>query len=410
VFQILSNPSFNFMGKRRLFLAVSAVVVAACLGVLLVKPLLGMPAIKLGIEFTGGTEIQIEYADTPDIGDIRARLKDAGLGTPVVTTIGDPSLNEVYIRLGTSAEGSEGDLSRAVVLALRSQEDRDAIARGLANLNEIEEGALRDLLAGAPGMRAEQAGQLATEIAEIRREDDVITGFDVIEGVDGMTPAALDYLRSNAFVGEFALRSQSYIGPSIGKELMNKALGAILGSLAGVLVYIGLRFQFQWGVAALVALAHDTIVTLGLFSLFGQEMTLPVVAAFLTLIGYSVNDSVVVFDRIRENIKLRGSQNLASVVNRSINQTLSRTVITSGSTWVVVLGLYLFGGEALRSFSFVLTVGVVVGTYSSICIASPILVLWKESTMRRKGIRVPADDGSDRGKGAGSARKVSRPA
>ncbi len=126
------------------------------------------------------------------------------------------------------------------------------------------------------------------------------------------------------------------------------------------------------------------MITLGLFSLFGQQMSLPVVAAFLTLVGYSVNDTVVVFDRIRENLRLRANQKLIDVVNKSINQTLSRTIITSGSTSFVVIGLWILGGEALRSFAFVLTIGVIVGTYSSICIASPVLVLWKDAVLRKK--------------------------
>jgi len=200
-----------------------------------------------------------------------------------------------------------------------------------------------------------------------------------------MTPEAMEYLREQMFIGKFALRSQSFIGPTIGAELLKKAMLAILGSLVGVLFYIAIRFQVQWGIAALAALFHDTVITLGLFSLFNQQMSLPVVAAFLTLIGYSVNDTVVVFDRIRENLRLRGNQKLIDVVNKSLNQTLSRTVITSGSTWFVVVGLWILGGEALRPFAFVLTIGVIVGTYSSICIASPVLVLWKEAVLRKKG-------------------------
>ena len=179
------------------------------------------------------------------------------------------------------------------------------------------------------------------------------------------------------------MRSQSYIGPAIGKELMQKAMFAILGSLIGMLIYIWIRFQLQWGFAAVVALTHDAVITLGLFSLFGKEMSLPVVAAFLTLIGYSVNDTVVVFDRIRENLRNRRGTDLIDIVNLSINQTLSRTIITSGLTWIVVFGLYLFGGEALKPFSFVLSVGVLVGTYSSIYVASPFLVMWQQFITRR---------------------------
>ena len=212
--------------------------------------------------------------------------------------------------------------------------------------------------------------------------------FDAVDDLSGlarMTPEILEFLGQRTHAGSVVLRSQSYIGPAIGRELMRKALGAIIGSLIGMLVYIWIRFQLQWGFAAVIALAHDTLITLGLFSVFGKELSLPVVAAFLTLVGYSVNDTVVVFDRIRENLRLRAAKDLRSTVNLSINQTLSRTIITSGLTFVVVFGLLLFGGGALNAFAFVLSVGVVVGTYSSISIASPLLVLWKE--YRERGAR-----------------------
>jgi preprotein translocase subunit SecF len=187
----------------------------------------------------------------------------------------------------------------------------------------------------------------------------------------------ITYVDENADIGPLALRSQSFIGPAVGRELIDKAVIAIVGSLVGMLIYIWIRFQLQWGLAAVAALAHDTLITLGLFSVFNQEMSLPVVAAFLTLVGYSVNDTVVVFDRIRENLAGARKASLVETVNLSINQTLSRTIITSGLTWIVVLGLFLFGGAALRPFSFVLTVGVVVGTYSSIFVAAPIVVAWQ---------------------------------
>jgi len=194
-------------------------------------------------------------------------------------------------------------------------------------------------------------------------------------------------------LGPLSLRKRSYVGPAVGEQLVQKTLYAIVGSLVGMLLYIWIRFQLQWGFAAVVALAHDTLITLGLFSIFNQEMSLPVVAAFLTLVGYSVNDTVVVFDRIRENLRTRGSESIEVTVNQSINQTLSRTIITSGLTWVVVLALLVFGGAALKPFAFVLSVGVVVGTYSSIYVASPFLVIWTEFLAKRRratATKVPA--------------------
>lgn len=379
MFQILKQTNIDFMSHRKGYLAFSGLLMIISLSVL------GVKWLNLGIEFTGGTEMQVKYVAAPDLSDIRTSLKDAGLGNPVVTTIGAPELHEVYIRLGVKAEdGEEGDLTTQVMGALHSAEDKANHDSGMINLNETNQEALQAKLRAAPGFTEEEADTLAASISDYRRENAVIASYEDLDGLAGMTPAAKEYFRSQMFIGKFALRSQSFIGPAIGAELLEKAMWAILGSLAGVLLYIGVRFQFQWGVAALAALFHDTVITLGLFSLFNQQMSLPVVAAYLTLIGYSVNDTVVVFDRIRENLRLRGNQKLVDVVNKSLNQTMSRTVITSGSTWFVVVGLWILGGEALRPFAFVLTIGVIVGTYSSICIASPVLVLWREAIIRKK--------------------------
>ncbi len=385
MFQILKKTDINFMAQRKSYLAVSGIIVVAALAIILFNGL------NLGIEFTGGTEMQLKYTSAPDIGGIRDKLKRAGLESPVVTTIGEPEHNEVYIKLGTAlADGVDLDLTKQVIGALNSETTRANTANGLINLNKTDEASLRLGLGKGAGILPDDAAALATAISEYRREHAVIHSFDELDGMAGMSPQAKTYISENMFIGDFALRSQSHIGPAIGGELLEKAMWAIIGSLAGVLIYIGIRFKFQWGVAALVALFHDSIITLGLFSLFDQQMSLPVVAAFLTLIGYSVNDTVVVFDRIRENLRLRGSQKLIDVVNNSINQTLSRTVITSGSTWFVVAGLWFLGGEALRPFAFVLSIGVLVGTYSSICIASPVLVLWKEIGLQKKKIGAKA--------------------
>jgi preprotein translocase subunit SecF len=284
--------------------------------------------------------------------------------------------------MSMAAEEEEWDIFSEVREALRPALFPD-LGDG-ADLNIADETSLRRLLDGVIGMGAEEAAALAGSVAEAREDAAIFHSWDEVATVPGMTPEALQYLKDNAELGPVSLRSQSYIGPAIGKELMNKAMVAVIGSLIGMLIYIWIRFQLQWGFAAVAALTHDTLVVLGLFALAGEEMSLPVVAAFLTLVGYSVNDTVVVFDRIRENLKTQRADSLEALINTSINQTLSRTIITSGLTWVVVACLYVFGGPALRPFAFVITVGVVVGTYSSIYVASPILVLWKRFVDKRR--------------------------
>ncbi|HEX4825198.1 MAG TPA: protein translocase subunit SecF [Candidatus Polarisedimenticolaceae bacterium] len=296
--QLFHDPKIDFMGKRRMWVAVSLSLIVISLAVVFSR------GIRMGIEFEGGAEVQLQYAQAPDVPVVRTQLEKAGYAGAVVTTIGKAEDHEIYVRVPLVAGAKDEDMAPSVIRTLKAAEGESA----------------------------------------------------------------------------FTVRSQAYIGPTVGRELIKKALAAVLGSMGGMLVYIWIRFEFQWGLAAVVALVHDTIITLGLFSAFGFEMSLPVVAAFLTLVGYSVNDTVVIFDRIRENLRSKGGTagNLPDLINVSMNQTLSRTMLTSLLTWIVCVFLFILGGPALRDFSFVMVVGIIVGTYSSIYIASPILVVWQE--------------------------------
>ena len=198
-------------------------------------------------------------------------------------------------------------------------------------------------------------------------------------------------LRANYHDSGFSIEQVEIVGPTAGKQLQKQAAFATIYSLIGMLVYLWFRFEFIYGVAAVVAVFHDTLITIGAFSLTNQELTLTVLAAILTLIGYSMNDTIVVFDRIRENLALSRRETLAQVVNRSINQTLSRTVLTSGLTFLTVLSLYLFGGEVLHGFSFALVIGILIGTYSSIAVAAPMLVAYQDwRASRGKAASLPA--------------------
>jgi preprotein translocase subunit SecF len=184
--------------------------------------------------------------------------------------------------------------------------------------------------------------------------------------------------------------STEIVGPVVGRELRRKATNATLLALAAMLLYIGFRFEFIYGVGATIAVVHDVILTVGLVSIFGYEISLNVIAAFLTLVGYSVNDTIVIFDRVRENRRLLRRKSLDEIINLSINQTLRRTVLTSGITFITVACLYVLGGEVLRSFAFVLVAGIIVGTYSSIAIASPIVSWWRKLREKRASRRAKA--------------------
>ena len=204
----------------------------------------------------------------------------------------------------------------------------------------------------------------------------ILTSIDDLRGV--ASPEVLSALQQDFFTSDFVVRNVEIVGPQVGSQLRHQAVMASLYSLGGMLIYLWFRFEMIYGVGAVVACLHDSIITIGFFSLLDKEISLTVIAAILTLIGYSMNDTIVVFDRIRENLRLSRRESLPDVVNRSINQTLSRTVLTSGLTFLTVLSLYIFGGQVLRGFSFALVVGILIGTYSSIAIAAPMLVAWQQ--------------------------------
>ena len=220
-------------------------------------------------------------------------------------------------------------------------------------------------------------------------------------------PSVVASLQEGFFTSDFGIRNVEIVGPQVGQQLRKQALLATLYSLLGMLVYLAFRFEWIYGVAAVVTVFHDTLITVGAFSLMNKEISLTVIAAILTLIGYSNNDTIVIFDRIRENIKLMRREKLGEIVNRSINQTLSRTILTAGLTFLTVLALYLFGGEVLHGFSFALVVGILIGTYSSIAIAAPILVAYQDWRIGR-GAAVVAGMGSRERAVAGKKLPVSR--
>src|SRR5438876_9362488 len=209
----------------------------------------------------------------------------------------------------------------------------------------------------------------------------LITDFQQLSSVKGVTPAVISHLQDNYYLSGASVVDTQIVGPKVGADLRRQAVYVTLAGLGAMLIYIWYRFELIYGVAAVIATFHDVLITLVIFSLLNKEITLTVIAALLTLVGYSMNDTMVVFDRIRENVRLSKREDIFTLVNRSINQTLSRTILTSGLTFLAVLSLFLFGGEVIHGFALVLVIGVVIGTYSSIAIASPVLVYWSE----RKG-------------------------
>ncbi len=321
--EFFRGVNIDWLGKKWYFLAFSlifSVAGIAKMGYNWVHTVNGAHSpIPLGVDFRGGTEVQVQFKQKPDIGAIREAVDAAGFRDAKIQNYGGTSAsNEVLISLPEEHNESSLDVGRQQIV-----------------------NALRTHYASNPF-------------------DDSGVKVDVV-------------------------------GPTVGRQLEKQAALATLYSLLGMLVYLWFRFQLIYGVAAVVACFHDTLITIGFFALTNQEISLTVIAAILTLVGYSMNDTIVVFDRIRENLRLSRREALPDVVNRSINQTLSRTVLTSGLTFLTVLSLYIFGGQVLRGFSFALVVGILIGTYSSIAIAAPMLVAWQEwRAGKGKAVVLPA--------------------
>jgi preprotein translocase subunit SecF len=259
------------------------------------------------------------------------------------------------------------------------------------DLNNTSVGTLADRLriplqAAGAQLSDPQVNQLTTAIlAERDRRGGLITKFDDLRAVPGLTPQVMNVLNQECYLAPYtANRNIEIVGPKVGSDLRQQAIEATLLALAGMLVYIWFRFEWIYGVGAVLAVFHDTIITIGIFSILNQEITLTVIAALLTLVGYSMNDTIVIFDRIRENLSLNRRERLVDVINRSVNQTLSRTVMTSGLTFIAVLSLFLFGGPVLHGFSLALVIGIIIGTYSSVFVASPIVLMWHDWADKRK--------------------------
>ena len=289
---ISSETNFDFMGKIKMTMTISGLVILIGLGSIALSG-----GLKYGIDFAGGTLIQLKFKTPPDIEVIRDGLKTIALGESTIQEFG--SKRDILIRIQ------------------RSEEKLEAVGSKV-----------RNSLGG-----------------KFNKEDITVERVEMV-------------------------------GPKVGRDLREKAFLSILYAVIGIVIYISWRFELQYAIAAIIALAHDVLVTLGAFSILDKEFTLVIVAAFLAIIGYSLNDTIVVFDRIRENLRRRGKNTLVQTINASINQTLSRTLLTSGTTLMVVMALFFFGGEIIHDFSFALLVGILVGTYSSIFIASVFLVYW----------------------------------
>ena len=346
--------------------------------------------LNTGVDFAGGTLVQIRFKSVFSIEDLRQSLSDAGVGSSKIQEV-ERGEREYIVRTMLPEDAIDQELEAHVLMgnrvveALKTQEDQTALDSGLRDINSIERNALRNLIAESLPEQAETAADTIITLRQSAELKGIIENFDQIQQA-GIDTQILDVLKDNTFLGSMKIKRRETVGPQVGQELREKATQATVWALIGMLIYIGIRFKFAYGVAAIFTLAHDVLLTIGIFSLTNREINLPVIAAIMTIVGYSLNDTIVIFDRVRDNLKTLRKLDFSNLLDASINQTLSRTIITSGTTLLTVVTLFIFGGEVINDFAFTMIIGVITGTYSSIYMSCSLLTFWKKLFKPKKGL------------------------
>ncbi|MFA9453238.1 MAG: protein translocase subunit SecF [Candidatus Aminicenantaceae bacterium] len=384
--QFIKKTSIPFLKYKYIALALSgAIIVIGILNFTMGK------GITQGIDFQGGALVRVIFSNQVPIAEVRSTLNQAGVDKSRIQEVGT-SGREFLIRAMPESDQDTEDieaheiLAQTVVNALRGEDERRALEDGAIDLNAINKTNLTALL---ETQFPDQAADIANQVVDLRNSPEfmgIIQDPSLLEQVEGMTPEMLTFLRENTILSRLAVLARESVGPQVGHDLRQKATQATIWALLGMLIYIGIRFQYAYGVAAIITLAHDVLVTMTIFSFTNRELNLPVIAAIMTLVGYSLNDTIVIFDRVRDNLKTMRKHKFEDLVNVSINQTLSRTIITSGTTFLTVAALFFFGGEVINDFAFTMMIGVVIGTYSSIYQSCSMLYFWKKLFKPKKGM------------------------
>jgi preprotein translocase subunit SecF len=384
--QIFKNTNFDFLRYKWPFIGASLVLSVAGIG-----SIIAHGGLRYGIDFKEGTQMTVKWNGAPPQDKIRAALSQKVSGEVTVQPFTDIGAKDEIV-IGTERMGEQQMAAARKAMQDTLEATFGEPQSGRLDFNNAGAGETADRLT-VPLQQAgvqlsdQQLQKLASDLLAFRDtppRSGLISSFDQLRAIPGVNSAIINVLKQQCYLAPFKILEVQMVGPKVGAELRTKAVLATLYALGGMLVYIAFRFEWIYGVAAVVACFHDTIITIGLFSLFNKEITLTVIAALLTLVGYSMNDTIVIFDRIRENLKLLRREPLESLINKSVNQTLSRTVMTSGLTFLTVIALFLFGGPVLHGFSFALVVGIIIGTYSSVFVASPIVLFWHNWADSRK--------------------------
>jgi preprotein translocase subunit SecF len=383
--EFFKTPHINFMRYKYFAFVLSGVIIVS--GIINVTTRKGF---RLGVDFSGGTLIRIRLKNPTPIEELRQSLKNVGLGGSSIQEI-EKGKREYQIRtmLPEIKKEEEQELEAheimgtRVIEALRTKEDNQSLAGGLKDLNSID---VRDLTSLLELSFPDEAEQDAQKIISFRARNAIIQSSSQLEA-EGINQKVLAFLKEKTFLGSLTVLSKESVGPQVGHDLQNKAAQATIWALLGMLVYIAFRFKLAYGVSAIITLTHDVLITMSIFSFTNREINLPVIAAVLTIVGYSINDTIVIFDRVRDNLKIMRKSPFEDILNASINQTLSRSIITSGTVFLTVMALFLFGGEVINDFAFFMLVGVIEGSYSTIYQSCPIVYFWQKIFKPKKGMR-----------------------
>lgn len=381
--QVFKNTHFKFMKYKYFAFLLSGILITVGIVNLFIHK-----GLNYGVDFAGGTLIRILFKDPAATGDIRQALRDAGLGNSRIQELGKEGREYLIRTLDPTPEAEQEleaheILGNKVIETLRTEEGKVAVEQGLRDLNSIDEKSLAFLL--EPSF-PDEFEDIARNIISYRVREGIIHDFSQLLG-KGISQEVIQRLQEKVFLGRLTVLSRETVGPQVGHDLRKKATLATVWALIGMLIYIGIRFKFAYGVAAVLTLAHDVLVTVGIFSLTNREINLPGIAAVMTIVGYSLNDTIVIFDRVRDNLKILRKHRFEDILDVSINQTMSRTIITSGTTLLTVTALFLFGGEVINDFAFMMIIGIICGTYSTIYQSCPIVAFWQKLFKPKKGFR-----------------------
>lgn len=378
------TPNIQFLKYKWVALAVTLIIVVAGL-----INILAGKGLKLGVDFGEGTLIRVKFREPVSVSEIRKLLSEVGLGDSIIQETGKESrefqIRTMERRTTTQEQEIESHqiLADRVIQALQGKEDRQKLAGGLLDLNNIDRNSLTNLLGS---FAADEAENLANRIIDYRTSNGIISHWDDLNKDPlHLSPEIVKQLQARTFLGKMTVLSRETVGPQVGKDLRKKATQAIIWSLIGMLVYIAFRFKgVEYGAAAIFTLTQDVLITLSIYSFTSREINLPIIAGLLTIVGFSINDTIVIFDRIRELRRTMRKESLENIMNLSLNLNLSRTLITSGTVFLTILSLYIFGGQVINDFAFIMLIGTIEGVYSTIFLSCPIVLFWNQFFRKKK--------------------------